>query len=493
MREINIEDYINLINVDALAVDKNGKKIAAILSQNFREYKKEKAKKFIKIYGSDLKETYNDEGYGIHSLDFSSDGRLLYIDGTKIKIVSSDESEIMSVDTGLNVIDAKWHSKSILFIGQKNKMDAEDDAYYYEDDDLYCDLYRLDFDSGIKKVTDRVQVWEFATNGSSIAAITSEKPQESGWYRSKVSVISEDGSVGQIYDPKFRQIGNIAISRKGKIAFEESIMSDRGVISGDIIVIDGKNVSNITENSDKSYSHIEFDGENIIAMENEESSFRIKNFGGETVDIGTGIVYPVFSPAFSYGNEMYAYAFSDVKEATHIVIRRNGRNESININGNLRIREYPFEKITWKSRDGTEIYGFLRSIGKDKPLIVYIHGGPTSFSYPACIDRTSVYLGYGFSVFLPNYRGSVGKGRNYAESNIGDLGGMDFEDIMSGIDFLRNNGYVNTDRIYITGGSYGGYMSALAVVKSDNFKASVSLYGISDWISFHGTSNLYEW
>jgi Dipeptidyl aminopeptidases/acylaminoacyl-peptidases len=124
---------------------------------------------------------------------------------------------------------------------------------------------------------------------------------------------------------------------------------------------------------------------------------------------------------------------------------------------------------------------------------VYIHGGPTSFSYPAFIDRTTLYLGAGFSVFLPNYRGSIGRGREYAESNRGDMGGMDFEDVISGIDSLRKQGKINTDRIYITGGSYGGYMSALAIMKTDIFKASVSLYGISDWVSFHGVSNLYNW
>lgn len=94
-------------------------------------------------------------------------------------------------------------------------------------------------------------------------------------------------------------------------------------------------------------------------------------------------------------------------------------------------------------------------------------GGPTSFSYPAMIDRTTMYLDNGYSVFLPNYRGSIGLGRKYAESNLGDLGGNDFEDIINGINFLKSTGKIKTDRIYITGGSYGGYMSALAVAKSN--------------------------
>ena len=65
--------------------------------------------------------------------------------------------------------------------------------------------------------------------------------------------------------------------------------------------------------------------------------------------------------------------------------------------------------------------------------------------------------------------------------------------MITGINYLKQEGKIKTDRIYITGGSYGGYMSALAIMKSDLFKASVSLFGISDWISFHGVSNLYNW
>ena len=272
-------------------------------------------------------------------------------------------------------------------------------------------------------------------------------------------------------------------------------MSDRGVISGDVILVENGNSRNLTESYDSTISHIVFQKDGIYILENKMGNFRIRSLeNGNILWEGSGIVYPVFSPSFAMKGGITAFSYSNEDDIAEVLLL--GKNKIIrsSINSELqKLKAYPSRKVQWKSTDGKTIYGFLRSENRGSPLVVYIHGGPTSFSYTAFMDRTTLYAGSGFSVFLPNYRGSIGMGREYAESNRGDLGGMDFEDIISGIEYLKSSGLVNTDRIYITGGSYGGYMSALAIMKSDIFTASVSLYGISDWVSFHGVSNLYNW
>ena len=317
---------------------------------------------------------------------------------------------------------------------------------------------------------------------------------ESCWYNSSVSKIYLDGKVEKVYDPDFRELGKITVNGN-RAAFLESIMSDRGVISGDIILLENGHAKNITMGSETTYSHIEFHKNSMYALENHMGTFTIRNMeSGKAIWKGSGIVYPVFSPAFSTNGNIFVFPYSNEKEIAEIVRVESGKVSRSGINSELQnLKAYPSELVEWKSSDGKDIYGFFRSEGSEKPVIVYIHGGPTSFSYPAFIDRTTIYLGAGFSVFLPNYRGSIGMGRQYAESNRGDMGGMDFEDVITGINYLKKQGKIKTDRIYITGGSYGGYISALAIMKSDIFKASVSLYGISDWISFHGVSNLYNW
>ncbi len=497
MKAPTIEDLLNLKNIDEVSICASGKFIAAVVSDNFREYKKKAEKTDLIIYDSSLNELEKIEGYGIHSLSFSKDDLLLYVYEDLINIYNAGTKNKISIKFNGEIKDAKWYGNTILFTGHEKIDEKEDDSYFYEESDLYDDLYLLDFKEGTKKITKNRQIWEFDTDGKKIIAVISDAPQESSWYRSKLYLVNISGEIRLVYDPEKRQIGKIRVS-ENKIAFIESLMSDRGVVSGDVILIDNGSVKNLTENEDASYSHIEFDdnskGKELILLKNEKTKFTIlKYYNKEKIWEGTGIVYPAFSPSFSYHKNSTVFSYSDPANPPEILLLNKNVNKT-SINANLKdLEKYPSKLVEWKANDGKRIYGLLRVKNPENPLIVYIHGGPTSFSYSSFLDRASIFLGYGFSVFLPNYRGSVGMGRKYAESNRGDLGGLDFEDIVQGIEFLKTTKKIHTDRIYITGGSYGGYMSALAIMKTDLFKASVSLFGIADWISFHGTSNGYDW
>ena len=167
---------------------------------------------------------------------------------------------------------------------------------------------------------------------------------------------------------------------------------------------------------------------------------------GKAIWEGSGIVYPVFSPSFSTNGNIFVFPYSNEKEIAEIVRVESEKVSRSGINSELQgLKAYPSELVEWKSSDVKDIYGFFRSEGPEKPVVVYIHGGPTSFSFPAFIDRTTMYLGAGFSLFLPNYRGSIGMGRQYAESNRGDMGGMDFEDVITVINYLKQQGKIKTD------------------------------------------------
>ncbi|MEM4058167.1 MAG: S9 family peptidase [Thermoplasmata archaeon] len=497
MKAPTIEDLLSLKNIDQVSISASGKFVAAVVSDNFREYKKKSEKTDLVIYDSSLNELEKIEGYGIHSLSFSKDDLLLYVYEDLLNVYNVGTKNKISIKFNGDIKDAKWYCNNILFTGHEKVDEKVEDSYFYEESDQYDDLYLLDFKEGTKKITKNRQIWEFDTDGKNIIVVGSDAPQESSWYRSKLYTVDLLGNMKIVYAPEKRQIGKIRISGNN-IAFIESLMSDRGVVSGDVILIDNGNVKNLTENDAASYSHIEFDedskGIELILLKNEKTKFTIlKYYRKEKIWEGTGIVYPAFSPSFSYSKKRTVFTYSDPANPPEILLlNKSVKRSSINVK--LRdIEQYPSKLVEWIASDGKKIYGLLRVKNPEDPLIVYVHGGPTSFSYSSFIDRASIFLGYGFSVFLPNYRGSVGMGRNYAESNRGDLGGMDFEDIVQGVEFLRKTKKIHTDRIYITGGSYGGYMSALAIMKSDVFKASVSLFGIADWISFHGTSNGYDW
>jgi len=160
------------------------------------------------------------------------------------------------------------------------------------------------------------------------------------------------------------------------------------------------------------------------------------------------------------------------------------------------------EVITYKARDGVEIEGILiRPADEQKdqkdPLITVVHGGPeahydngwlTAYSMPG-----QLAAGSGYAVFYPNYRGSTGRGLEFAMSSQGDLAGKEFDDIVDGVDYLIESGLVNKDKVGVTGGSYGGYATGWMATKySDRFAAGVMFVGISNNISKWGTSDIPE-
>jgi len=161
------------------------------------------------------------------------------------------------------------------------------------------------------------------------------------------------------------------------------------------------------------------------------------------------------------------------------------------------------ETISWKARDGKTIEGVLTyplvyRDGKRYPLILQIHGGPEGVSLDGWNTRATypvqLLAANGYFVLEPNYRGSAGRGVDYSKLDHDDLGGEEFNDVLKGIDHLIKKGFVDKNQVGTGGWSYGGYFSALAATKySNRFKASMVGAGLTNMISFMGTTDIpYE-
>ena len=158
------------------------------------------------------------------------------------------------------------------------------------------------------------------------------------------------------------------------------------------------------------------------------------------------------------------------------------------------------EVIRWKSTDGWTIEGILvkpldYKEGQRYPLIVIVHGGPAGRIVNTLTGSRSAQLfaAQGYAVFLPNFRGSSGYDNKFVTSNIKDIGGGDYQDIMSGVDYLTERGIADPDRLGVMGGSYGGYMTNWIISQTDRFKAAVSMYGIFSLITDFSNSNIPYW
>lgn len=114
------------------------------------------------------------------------------------------------------------------------------------------------------------------------------------------------------------------------------------------------------------------------------------------------------------------------------------------------------------------------------PLIVVMHGGPTSCSYTSLDLKILFWTSRGFAVFDVNHRGSTGFGRPYRELLNGNWGVVDVDDCVNGALYLMKEGLVDGKRLIIRGGSAGGYTTLAALTFRDVFKAGASYYGVSD-------------
>lgn len=157
------------------------------------------------------------------------------------------------------------------------------------------------------------------------------------------------------------------------------------------------------------------------------------------------------------------------------------------------------EVVSWKSKDGATIEGILLKPAdfdpkKKYPLLVVIHGGPTGIdqavirqerNYPA-----EQFVAKGALVLRPNYRGSAGYGEQFRSLNVRNLGVGDAWDVLSGVDSLIAQGFVDPDRMGCMGWSQGGYISAFLTTSSDRFKAISVGAGISDWATYYVNTDI---
>jgi dipeptidyl aminopeptidase/acylaminoacyl peptidase len=156
------------------------------------------------------------------------------------------------------------------------------------------------------------------------------------------------------------------------------------------------------------------------------------------------------------------------------------------------------EHMAYRSADGELIDGWVMlppgaRAGVRYPLILTIHGGPHSAYGNGMNFNHQYFVARGFALFYCNPHGSTGSGETFMRQVVGDWGGLDFQDIMCGVDECIARGVADAERLAVTGYSYGGYMSMFTIGHSDRFKAAVPMAGVSNLISFVGTSDVGFW
>jgi dipeptidyl aminopeptidase/acylaminoacyl peptidase len=194
-----------------------------------------------------------------------------------------------------------------------------------------------------------------------------------------------------------------------------------------------------------------------------------------------------------------AYVATGLTTPTELYVAdADGKNErkltSFNDRLNAEIAWADAERFTFRSVGGLEIeswlmkpYGYVP--GRKYPLVLYVHGGPHSAYGENWFDEFQNLAAAGMWVLFTNPRGSTGYGADFTFSTRGRWGAEDYQDLMKAVDIVARRPDVDSTRMGVTGGSYGGFMTDWITTRTHRFKAAESDRMVGDWVAWYGSSD----
>lgn len=204
--------------------------------------------------------------------------------------------------------------------------------------------------------------------------------------------------------------------------------------------------------------------------------------------------------SFSESGEQAAVLLAD---ATHFpdihLIEGNGKSRQLtNVNPQMATWKLPrLSTVEWKGADGVPVQGVLElppdyQEGQKLPLVVEIHGGPTTATYAALqfwIYGRTLLPAKGYALLSPNYRGSTGYGDKFLTDLIAHENDRDVRDILAGVEAMVESGIADPERLGVMGWSNGGYLTNCVIAKTTRFKAASSGAGIVDTVMEWGSND----
>jgi dipeptidyl aminopeptidase/acylaminoacyl peptidase len=358
-----------------------------------------------------------------------------------------------------------------------------------------------------------LSVWEVAWDGDDIVvALVSIDHSGSGWYQAKVSRLDLGARTAvTLYEPAWQLEGLELSPDADRVAVVEGYASDHGLLSGSVRVIDLASagasdpwpdlqtvgVASWADAGSLWYARTDGTGNacgRIWLDGRRDERWRDDAFIGDAITtpacVITADAADIWTTHQAHG---VAPELARFDLTTNDWTRQTSFNDDI-----VEDRVFPdVRTIRWMGEGGVEIEGVLMTpAGAEGPFptIVCVHGGPTwnwgayfSDSEPNAVLLASA----GYACLLPNPRGSAGRGHAFAQAVIGDGGGIDYRDIMAGVQHVIAEGIADPGRLGIAGLSYGGYMAGWAVGQTDRFAAAVAMSVVSNYVSFHLTSEVW--
>lgn len=368
----------------------------------------------------------------------------------------------------------------------------------------------------VKQLTDGLYDVEAATwspNGDKIAFITNmEEDADKSFFRDIYTVPIEDGEPKLLWKG-FGRLQQLKWSPCGRyIAFTGREIEDPSLVWHKntevyVLPIDGGKTECLTEDLERTVGRAEPiwspDSKHIYftSPHNGCSHIYRVSMKGEIDAITEGKMM-VNSFTLDDSGKVFAFNASNHVKPAELYLRDDtGQRKLTDMNketlDELRISEP--EEFWFTASDGEEIQGWIVKPqdfkeGKSYPTLIEIHGGPRSaygFKFDAAEHEFQVLADNGYVVVYTNPRASIGYGEQFAGLISGHWGERDYKDVMEVTDYvIENYDYIDPERVGVLGGSYGGFMTNWIIGHTNRYKAAVTQRSISNWYSFHGTSDI---
>jgi dipeptidyl aminopeptidase/acylaminoacyl peptidase len=359
--------------------------------------------------------------------------------------------------------------------------------------------------------------YDWSPDDKTFVTTAAPGPGDNNWWMAQIYTIDiAKGSAASIYKPSL-QVAIPRWSPDGKsIAFIEGLMSDEGAHGGDLFTmsVDGHGVLNRTRGRKSSVSSLFWQkpdrvlATEIIGGSSAISELTLADNSMQIIWKGAESVHAFgYFPNFALAQDgkLSAVVRSTYETPHEIWAGPIGQWRQLTRNNSALSPTWAkSESLEW-TNDKFKIQGWLLppahvESGKKYPMVVLIHGGPSSATepeWPASFGMSRAIVAalsaHGYYVLLPNPRGSYGQGEDFTRANVKDFGGGDLRDILAGVDAAMKKYSIDPARLGVMGWSYGGFMTMWTVTQTNRFRGAVAGAGIANWQSYYGQNLIDQW
>ncbi|KZC40659.1 MULTISPECIES: alpha/beta hydrolase family protein [Rhodanobacter] len=442
-------------------------------------------------------------GYA-HALQWTADGKslgFLYVPGATRRANAVAAAKPAAGEIGVNGVEVQRVASLDVASGALRELTP-------------ASLYAYEFD--------------WSPDGSRIAYTAAPPPGDNNWWIAKLYVqgAQADAAASVLVDPASTASGSlhglqIALPRwspdASRIAFIGGLMSDQGATGGDIYAVPagGGALVDLTPDIKLTPSWLRWTSpQAMLVSQVDNGRSQLADYAVSATRAEQQRVH--FTVPASIGDGSASMAMSLSADLTRIAFVQNSYATASEVHaGALRDAPPPAvtsfnaglkpswgkaESVEWNN-EGFHVQGWLLypanyDAKKRYPMIVVVHGGPSSAvipRWPGIGYGGAPLSALGYFVFMPNPRGSFGQGEQYVQANRKDFGYGDLRDILAGVDAVEKKVPVDDHRLGLTGWSYGGFMSMFAPTQTQRFRAVVAGAGIANWQSYYGQNLIDQW